>query len=411
MRYVIANNNKSVQGSINLPASKSISNRVLIINALSYNPYPIHNLSESDDTRVLGQVLTSNASKFDIGHAGTAMRFLTAFLAKIVGQWELTGSARMQQRPVSVLVDALKKLGARIEYINKEGFPPLRIRGTHLKGGSLELDGSTSSQFITALLLIAPTLEGGLFLTLKNNIISGSYIKLTLELMAKFGIKYRWIKNTIEVPEQPYLPIEFTVEPDWSAASYWYEVAAFAESAEIELKNLRLPSPQGDSRIAEWFKYFGIATEASPEGLKLTKKDSAQPEKLTLDFTDNPDMAQTMVVLCVGKGVPFHFTGLETLKVKETNRIAALQIELAKSGTILTESKHGELRWDGYINSEKIQESPVINTYNDHRMALAFAPLSLTGRPLQIENPTVVTKSYPGFWDDLKVAGFQVKNI
>jgi len=229
MRYHIKASKKTIFGKIDLPASKSISNRVMIINALNYSPYQIRNLSDSDDTKVMQHVLTSNTNKFDIGHAGTAMRFLTAYLSKIVGQWEITGSARMKQRPIGILVDALRKLGAKIEYIEKKGFPPLRIWGTHLKGGLLELDGSISSQYITALLLIAPTLENGLTLRLLNKITSASYIKLTLELMAKFGIKYQWEGNEIQIWEQNYFPLDFKVEADWSGASYWYQIVSLAD--------------------------------------------------------------------------------------------------------------------------------------------------------------------------------------
>lgn len=411
MQYKIKASKKTISGKIILPASKSISNRLMIINALNYSPYPIRNLSDSDDTRVMTKVFTSNTNKFDIGHAGTAMRFLTAYLSKIVGQWEITGSERMKQRPVGILVDALQKLGAKIEYIENKGFPPLRIWGTHLKGGVLELDGSVSSQYITALLLIAPTLENGLFLRLKNKITSASYIKLTLELMAKFGIQYRWEGNEIQIPEQEYFPREFTVEADWSGASYWYQIVALADQAEVELANLELPSLQGDAVIGSWFKNFGVITEKVAGGLKLTKKGSGIPKELFLNFEENPDIAQTMAVLCVAKKAPFHFKGLETLKIKETNRIAALQNELAKFGATLVEPKNGELAWNGNIDLNLIQKKPVILTYHDHRMAMSFAPLALAGAPILIDNPMVVTKSYPNFWNDLKKVGFNVSEI
>jgi 3-phosphoshikimate 1-carboxyvinyltransferase len=239
MKFKVKTNQNTINGRINLPASKSISNRVLIINALCYNPYPVKNLSDSDDTQVLQQALFSNQNKFDIGHAGTAMRFLTAFLSKIVGEWEVTGSERMKQRPIGILVDALIQLGANIEYMEKEGFPPLKIFGSHLKGKTLELDGSISSQYISALLMIAPTIENGLILKLKGDITSRSYIELTLKLMASFGIQYKWKGNTITVPEQNYLPGEFTVEADWSGASYWYQIMALAENGEVLLENLQ----------------------------------------------------------------------------------------------------------------------------------------------------------------------------
>jgi 3-phosphoshikimate 1-carboxyvinyltransferase len=411
MKYQVKANQNTINQQINLPASKSISNRVLIINALCYNPYPVKNLSDSDDTRVLQQALFSNQSKFDIGHAGTAMRFLTAFLSKIVGEWEVTGSERMKQRPIGILVNALIELGARIEYLDKEGFPPLKIFGSHLKGKTLELDGSISSQYISALLMIAPTIENGLVLKLKGDITSRSYIELTLKLMARFGIQHKWEGSTITVPEQNYFPGEFTVEADWSGASYWYQMLALAEKGEVLLKNLQLDSLQGDAHISDWFEQFGIFSEQKKEGVLLSKKVQIQPEKLALDFIENPDVAQTFACLCVAKKVPFHFSGLKTLKIKETDRISALQNELAKFGATLTEPAEGELAWDGNIDASKVEKIPLIETYHDHRMALAFAPMALAGYTLEIDDPMVVTKSYPPFWEDLKKVGFEVNEI
>jgi len=409
MIYKVSANFSTIKTSINLPSSKSISNRALIINALSYSPYPLQNLSDSDDTKVLEAALYSNKSNFDIGHAGTAMRFLTAFLAKIVGSWEVTGSERMQQRPISILVDALRELGAKIEYTKNEGFPPLRITGSHLSGKTIELDGSISSQYISALLLIAPTLENGLTLKLTGEITSRSYIGLTLGLMARFGIRHHWEGNTITVPEQHYFPLDFTVESDWSGASYWYQILASCDSGEIFLENLELNSLQGDSGIADWFDPFGIVSTQQKGGVLLAKSENTIPEKLTRDFIENPDVAQTMACLCVAKNIPFHFSGLKTLKIKETNRIAALQNELAKFGAIITEPGEGELSWDGKISKELVSEKPLIETYHDHRMALAFAPMALAGKPVFINDPMVITKSYPDFWNDLKKAGFGVE--
>ena len=411
MIYEISIKNRIIKATINLPSSKSISNRTLIINALCYSPYALQNLCDSDDTLVLSAALNSNNNKFDVGHAGTAMRFLTAFLAKIVGEWEVTGSERMQQRPISILVDALISLGAQIEYTKNVGFPPLKILGSNLTGKTIELDGSVSSQYISALLLIAPTIENGLTLKLKGEITSRSYISLTLKLMAKFGIQYRWEGNEITVPEQNYFPHEFTVEADWSGASYWYEILSMCESGEILLKNLQLESLQGDANIAGWFTQFGVYSIQKSDGVLLTKTENSVPEQLNHDFIENPDVAQTMACLCVAKKIPFHFTGLKTLKIKETDRISALQNELAKFGVELTEPAPGELAWNGKINSSAIIENPLIETYHDHRMALAFAPMALTGIKLQINDPMVVTKSYPGFWDDLKNAGFTVSEI
>lgn len=409
MKYRLSKTDKIIRGSIDLPSSKSIANRALIIHALSYSPYELKNLSVSDDIEVMQKVLTSNTNTFDIGHAGTAMRFLTAFLSQIVGEWTITGSERMKQRPIHILVDALNELGAKIEYLEKEGYPPLKIWGSHLKGKVLELDGSVSSQYISALLMIAPVIEGGLTLRLKNKITSRPYIELTLKLMKQFGVRSVWKGNEIRVSEQPYQAKEFTVEADWTAASYWYQMAALADEAEVELKNLRLMSLQGDCEIASWFKEFGVDSKATSDSVVITKSADIQPKHLQLNFIENPDVAQTMAMLCVLKKVPFHFTGLETLKIKETDRIAALQNELAKFGAEITEPKHGELKWDGTLPlaPEKI---PSIATYHDHRMALAFAPAAMF-QTIDIDDPMVISKSYPQFYEHLEQVGFIVERV
>jgi 3-phosphoshikimate 1-carboxyvinyltransferase len=409
MKYLVSKPNKTLSGSIILPGSKSVANRALIIHALSYSPYPINNLSDSDDTRVMGQVFNSNTNRFDIGHAGTAMRFLTAFLSQIVGEWILTGSDRMKQRPIGILVDALNKLGARIEYLENEGFPPLKIYGSHLKGCMLELDGSVSSQYISALLMIAPTIEDGLTLRLKNKITSRPYIEMTLKLMEQFGVQHVWKGNEIRIAEQKYKARPFSVEADWSGASYWYEMAVLADEVDVELVGLTTESLQGDAIIAQWFGQLGIDTIPTEKGSRLAKNGKPLPKNLSLNFIENPDVAQTFAVLCVMEQIPFHFYGLETLKIKETNRIAALQDELAKFGAQLTEPAHGELKWDGTFPLEK-QAVPEIETYHDHRMALAFAPACQTYGPIAILDPMVVTKSYPGFWEDLKTVGFVVED-
>lgn len=410
MKYLVSKPDKILKGSIVLPASKSIANRALIIHALSYSPYPIENLSDSDDTRVMSQVFNSNTNQFDIGHAGTAMRFLTAFLSQIVGEWILTGSDRMKQRPIGILVDALTKLGAKIEYLENEGFPPLKIYGSHLKGCVLELDGSVSSQYISALLLIAPIIEGGLTLRLKNKIMSRPYIEMTLKLMEQFGVQHVWKGNEIRISEQKYMAHPFSVEADWSGASYWYEMAVLADEVDVELIGLTTESLQGDAKIASWFEQLGIQTLATEKGSRLVKTGQALPKFLQLNFMENPDIAQTFAVLCVMKQIPFHFTGLETLKIKETNRIAALQVELAKFGAQIAEPAHGELNWDGTFPIEK-QTLPEIETYHDHRMAMAFAPACQSFGPIAVLDSMVVTKSYPEFWDDLKKVGFEVKEI
>lgn len=410
MQYLISSDTLHIKTEVQLPASKSISNRVLIINALSFNPYPVANLSDSDDTKVLLDALHSNRNVFDIGHAGTAMRFLTAFLSRIAGTWEVTGSERMKQRPIKILVDALRQLGANIEYSGNDGYPPLKIFGSHLNGKILELDGSISSQYISALLMIAPVIENGLTLKLTGEITSRSYIALTLNLMQKYGIQYTWEDNIITIPEQHYYPVNYTIEADWSAASYWYQLLALANSGELLLRNLPLESLQGDSAIASWFNGFGIHSQTCEDGVLLTKTAQIQPSNLTLNFIENPDIAQTMACLCVAKRIPFLFSGLKTLKIKETDRIQALQNELRKFGAVVHEPESGVLTWDGTIQDSG-ESIPVIQTYHDHRMALAFAPMALTGKKLVIDNPQVITKSYPEYWQDLSKTGFQISEI
>jgi 3-phosphoshikimate 1-carboxyvinyltransferase len=300
----------------------------------------------------------------------------------------------------------LDQLGAKIEYINNEGYPPLRIWGSNLKGGKLELDGSVSSQYISALLMIAPTIEGGLTLTLTNKITSASYIDLTLKLMAKFGISYKWEGNKITIEEQPYRAVPFAIEADWSGASYWYQLAVLSSEANLLLNGLELESLQGDCAQSKWFKTFGIKSEQERNAVRLTKTEVNLPLKYTQNFTENPDIAQTFAVMCVCKRVPFHFSGLETLKIKETDRISALIVELGKLGANLYEPQHGELAWDGELDETKFNSTVEIDTYHDHRMALAFAPVALVNGSIQINDPMVVTKSYPGYWEDLKRVGF-----
>lgn len=408
MKYTLnAQHIKSIQAQINLPSSKSIANRALILNALSNKAYPIQNLSESDDTKVLHNALQLNGQTVDIGHAGTAMRFLTAFLSQVKGSWVLTGSDRMKQRPIKVLVDALLQLGAQITYVDQDGYPPLRIEGGSLQGGVLALDGSVSSQYISALLMIAPTLKGGLHLKLTNKVSSRSYIEMTLGLMKQYGIQAEWLSDSeIKIQEQPYQPISFTVESDWSGASYWYELLAMLPEGEVFLPNMQLDSLQGDCIIASWFEQFGVQSVAQDGGVKIKKEQAIKPKRLDLDFILNPDMAQTMAVLCVMLEVPFHFSGLETLKIKETNRVEALQNELAKLGAVLTEPQHGELCWDGNFATQA-EKKPLILTYHDHRMALAFAPVALF-REIEIDDPMVVTKSYPRYYEDLTTIGFNI---
>ena len=396
-----------VKTTIQLPASKSISNRALIINALARGTTPPCNLSDCDDTLVMIKALAENNETIDIMAAGTAMRFLTAYLSTVQGTHILTGTERMQQRPIQILVNALRELGAQIDYAGKEGFPPLRIHGTELKGNELTLKGNVSSQYISALLMIGPVLKNGLRLHLTGEIISLPYINLTLQLMKEFGAKAAWTSgNSIEVAPQPYTPVSFMVESDWSAASYWYQIAALSEQAEIELMGLFRNSYQGDSRGAEVFSRLGITTEFTHEGV-LLKKSNRLVEQLNEDFVDIPDLAQTFAVTCCLLGIPFRFTGLQSLKIKETDRIFALKTELRKLGYLLQDVQDSILIWDGERCQPEAQ--PVIQTYEDHRMAMAFAPAALRFPEMRIAEPQVVTKSYPTYWENLQQAGFGIE--
>lgn len=404
MKYLIKAPEERLRASVQLPASKSISNRALILNALSYSPYDIQNLSDCDDTEVMVKALNSDSRDFDIKAAGTAMRFLTAFLSKIVGEWTITGTERMKNRPIKLLVDALNSLGARIEYMEKEGYPPLRIFGSALQGGEISLAGGVSSQYISALLMIAPLMEKGLTLHLEGNIISRPYINLTLQLMEQFGVKATWNGQTIKILPQEYKPIRFTVESDWSAASYWYAIMALLKNAEIELLGLFKNSLQGDAAGAKLFAQLGVGTAFTDRGVVLKYNGNAV-KKLIYNFVNEPDLAQTFVVTCVLLNIPFRFTGLQSLKIKETDRIEALKTELRKLGYLLTDSNDSILEWNG--ERCEPEADPIIATYEDHRMAMAFAPAALVlPQGLKVADPEVVTKSYPAYWEDLRRAGF-----
>lgn len=403
-----------------LPASKSISNRALVIQALAARNCAgqvseVRNLSDCDDTQVMLRALSTMPEVIDIMAAGTAMRFLTAYLSITPGTHTITGTERMRHRPIGILVDALRELGAAVEYAAEDGFPPLRITGRSLQGGALELAGSVSSQYISALLMIAPMMEQGLTLTLTGNIVSRPYIDMTLAIMGTFGAKARWQDGrTLRVEPVKYAPTPYTVENDWSASSYWYEMMALTHDSEpsVTLSGLFSQSLQGDAAIREIFRPLGIATEFvrdgdGTEGIRLTR--CGKPcEHYEYDFVRQPDLAQTVVVTCALLGVTFRFTGLQSLKIKETDRIAALRTELKKLGYLIEEENDSVLMWNG----ERCEPEavPVIATYEDHRMAMAFAPAVITFPKLLIADPQVVSKSYPGYWEDLKLAGFQVIN-
>ena len=405
-----------------LPASKSISNRVLIINALSHGKNTPQNISDCDDTAVMLKALcppdkqqSTNERLIDIQAAGTAMRFLSAYLAVCPGTTQITGTARMKQRPIGILVNALRTLGAQVEYLENEGFPPLRIAGGQHAGGQLQLAGNVSSQYISALLMIGPVLQNGLELELTGDIISRPYIDLTLHLMTAFGAQAGWTdERHIRVLPTPYRKDQpFLVENDWSAASYWYQIMALSSDpqAEIILPGLFRNSCQGDAAVLNMFEPLGVHTtflrdKDGTETARLTKtKRTAQ--RMDYDFINQPDLAQTFVVTCIMLGIPFRFTGLQSLKIKETDRIAALIRETAKMGVCLNEDRDAGLCWDG--SRTVTQAHTAIDTYEDHRMAMAFAPCSLVLPEIRINNPQVVSKSYPHYWQHLSEAGFKIE--
>jgi 3-phosphoshikimate 1-carboxyvinyltransferase len=394
----------SVNGTAELlPASKSISNRVLIMNALAGKNSRLHNLSDANDTQLMLKLVNSQDNVIDVEDAGTTMRFLTAYFAITNQQKTVTGTHRMKERPIGILVNALRTLGVDISYPEKDGYPPVKINGFNgQKVNSLRVRGDVSSQFISALMMVAPILPNGLVLELEGKIGSRPYIEMTASLMAQFGVKSDFTGNIITIKPQQYASGEFTVESDWSGASYWFAIVALAEKAEILLPRISLSSLQGDRVIADMMKTLGVDAQMQGDKLKLTKIKAEK--KLVWDFTHCPDLAQTIAVVCAAKGIEGEFTGLESLRIKETDRIAALQNELAKIGGELKEVN--EALWT-LVPTKKLPVSASFETYKDHRMAMAFAPLA-TLMEVTIENPSVVKKSYPRYWDDLKTVGFNV---
>lgn len=410
----VSHRTKILTGEIHLPASKSISNRALIIQYMSGNKLLIDNLSSAYDTQLMISLLKRIESKkgsdspiqIDCNNAGTVMRFLTALLCLTPGKWMINGSERMKERPVGILVENLKALGANIHYQEKEGFPPLQIEGKKLKSAELEIDGSISSQFISALLQIAPMITGGLTIKLTGKISSGPYIEMTLKLLDLFGCRTSSDENTITIEEHNFKAGHLEIETDWSSASFWYEMAAFAKEVNLILVGLQKDSIQGDSILPEIFSNFGVHTEFIPNGIKLTKSNHKVTE-FNFDFTNFPDLAQPVIATCAGMKIKGNFTGLESLRIKETDRIFALQSELTKFGYNIRLNNESE-RITLHSGLQTLKPETV-KTYGDHRMAMAFAPFSLLMDSLQIENPEVISKSYPGFWDDLITKGFSIQ--
>ena len=398
-----------------LPASKSISNRALVISALSGTKVMPENVSDCDDTFVMVRALTHPTETLDIMAAGTAMRFLTAYLSVQEGEEHtLTGTERMKHRPIAILVDALRRLGAEIEYAGEEGFPPLRIKGKALDGGAIELAGNVSSQYISAMLMIGPMLRKGLTLTLTGGIVSRPYIDMTLSIMRQFGAKATFEENVIRMEPTGYQPIPYYIENDWSASSYWFEMVALTPGSEVCLPGLFEVSLQGDQGVKDIFEKLGVEMvclqSAETESHDASKNQRAGVllrhtgrvvERLDIDMLRVPDLAQTVVVTCAMLGVPFRITGLQSLKIKETDRITALRTELRKLGYLVGEENDSVLYWDG--ERCEPEAAPAIDTYEDHRMAMSFAPCSQVLGALRINNPEVVSKSYPGFWKDFEV--------
>ena len=395
----------SLSGRIALPASKSISNRLLIIRALTGNSFSVSHLSDSDDTRSLIEALGSEADTIDVGHAGTTMRFLAAFFAAVGRDVVLTGSERMKQRPIGPLVDALNGLGARITYLEKEGFPPIRMGRSSLSGTRVVVTAAVSSQFISALLLSAPALPQGLEIVREGKEVSSSYIEMTLRLMAQFGVEAQVRGASVYVPRSHYRGADCVVESDWSGASYWYALAALLPVNDLFLEGLQKESVQGDARVAEWFGLLGVESLYEPEGVRLRKTERCCT-LFEMDLLNQPDLIQTFVVTLCMMEIPFRISGAETLRIKETDRIAALQREMTKLGYSIENPLPGLLVWDG-VRTQPVNQ-PAIETYHDHRMAMAFAPAAVRFRGLIIRDAGVVSKSYPLFWDHLRAVGFDL---
>jgi len=406
MDIKISHPNGNSEGSISITGSKSETNRLLLIQAL-FPGFKLENISNSDDSKLMQKALQSSSDVIDIHHAGTAMRFLTAYFSNMEGrEVVLTGSSRMQERPIKILVDALRKLGASIHYLKEEGFPPLRIQGKKLLGGKVQLPSDVSSQYVSALLLIGPVLKQGLQIELIGKTTSIPYIKMTLALLTNFGVQTKFEGGYISVVPLK-VPIIKTqvIESDWSSASYFFSIVALSKKSKIRLTSYREKSLQGDAILRTIFNDLGVKSHFEGETLVLNKVPKILPNKVKLDLSKAPDIAQTIAVTCLGLGVDCDLEGLHTLKIKETDRLEALQVELSKLGasiSVTNKSLH-------LVCKNKFTSNCSISTYNDHRMAMAFAPLALKSQ-LQIKDSEVVSKSYPDFWNDLKQLSFEIVN-
>lgn len=417
--FTIKKTDRNLVGSIRLPSSKSISNRLLVIRALASKDFDIAHLSDSDDTLLLQDLLQkirehqgrSSMTELDTSNAGTVMRFLTAYLSMVPGKWILTGADRMKQRPIGILVDGLKSMGAQIDYLSKLGYPPVMIHGTSLKGKEIIVDPGISSQFISALIIIGPKIPGGLTLHLSGPAVSFPYVKMTIGLLKDFGIHVVQERSRIFITEGDYLPCNFKVESDWSAAAFWYEAAALADNVDLELEGLSRESLQGDSVISDIFRAFNVVTEFTGKGIHLTKSsEPIQENQFKFNFSDHPDIAPAVITSCAMLGLNGIFTGLKSLQIKETDRLLALKTEYEKIGIKAETYSTGNLIPAMEITASRIACQPglQIKTYGDHRMAMTFSPLAILNGNIRIEDPEVVTKSYPGFWNDLVSVGFEI---
>ena len=396
---------KSFQ-NLNISGSKSESNRVLILKSIFKN-ISIENLSLSDDTKILKKSLINKSPIINVGHAGTSMRFLTAYLATLENKkFILSGSKRMHERPIAVLVDALNYLGFKINFIEDEGYPPLEIIGAKNIKNSVKLNSSLSSQYISALMLIAPTLKNGLVIELDGKITSRPYIDLTLSILQKLGIESKIKENFITVkPQKKIKTSTYKVESDWSSVSYFFSIVALSNGIELSFKNFRSDSNQGDRKVCKYYELFGIKSKFQNHGLVISKQiDFKYPKQITIDLNDNPDLAQTIIVTSFGLNIPTKLTGLSTLKIKETDRLVAMHNELTMLGA---KCEIDDDSIEIFKTENKLKDNHTIKTYDDHRMALSFAPLSII-KPLNISNPDVVTKSFPEFWNILKKINFSI---
>ena len=394
----ISSINKTIYGSVDLESSKSISNRLLIIKALCKTKFEIQNLSNAKDTKILNEILNSFETKKEINceDAGTALRFLVAFLATKKGNWKISGSERMHERPIKPLIDSLVKLGSNIHYLENKGFPPIEIKSEKLTSGKLKLPGNISSQFISALLLIAPTIKGGLNLEITSKVLSKPYIDMTLGLMSEFGIEYSWENNLIKVKEQNYLSKNIKVENDWSAASFWYSFLALSKNGEIQIPNLFNNSIQGDSVLSVIYSKIGIKTEFNEESIILSKTERLAKE-LELDLSNYPDLALPIIVTCAGLGTKAYLIGLESLKIKESNRLECIKKELSKFN-INCEINSSSIKIKE--NQNIVQPTSIIECHNDHRIVMSIAPLCMKVDYVKFDDKEVVNKSYPKFWED-----------